>query len=285
MAPITVIIPCYRCMTTIKRAVDSVAGQTLLPAEMILVDDASDDGTFEQMNKLRHVHEEGWIRVLRLSANGGPSAARNAGWNAASQPYIAFLDADDTWHPQKIEIQYEWMSMHPEVALCGHRYAVKRDVVPAPRVMSANVTSTSFTRRSLLLSNRFSTPTVMLKRSIGNRFEESKRHSEDYLLWLEICLGGMENRFLSAELTFLHKAAFGESGLSSNMGKMTQGELDTYWRVFRKGYINRAEYAFLHGWCLLKYMRRLALWYLRRLPRAARSTHAGSAATLDDAPH
>lgn len=259
MTPVTVIVPCYRCVDTIQRAVESVARQTWIPAEVILVDDDSNDGTIDRLYQLRDMYADGWIRVLRSPRNGGPSVARNIGWSVASQPYIAFLDADDSWHPQKIEIQYQWMSAHPEVALSGHGFSLKRDLAPPVPVPPGTVATTTFSRRALLMSNHFSTPTVMLRRSIGDRFEEAKRYSEDFLLWLEICLQGHESASLRAELTYLHKAPFGESGLSSDLGAMTRGELDTYRRLLRKGYINRAEHAFLHCWCLLKHIRRVVL--------------------------
>jgi glycosyltransferase involved in cell wall biosynthesis len=257
----------------------------LVPAEVILVDDDSKDGTIERLNQLRDVYEDGWIRVLRSPCNGGPSVARNVGWNAASQPYVAFLDADDSWHPQKIEIQYQWMSAHPDVVLSGHRFVLKRDLAPPEAVMPGSVVATSFSRRALLVSNRFSTPTVMLRRSVVNRFEEAKRHSEDFLLWLEICLQGDKTVSLSAELTYLHKAPFGEGGLSSELGRMTRGELDTYSRLFSKGYINRREHAYLHCWCLLKYLRRIALRYLKSPPRPMRCPHTGASTALDETKH
>ncbi|QTN30415.1 glycosyltransferase family 2 protein [Rhodoferax sp. AJA081-3] len=118
-APVSVVVPCYRCAATIARAVSSVAAQTLRPAEMILVDDASGDATLQQLHTLQAQHGP-LIRVVALAANAGAASARNAGWNLATQPYIAFLDADDTWHPQKLEIQYRYMQQHPEVALSGH---------------------------------------------------------------------------------------------------------------------------------------------------------------------
>jgi glycosyltransferase involved in cell wall biosynthesis len=278
MAPITVIVPCYRCGATIQRAIESIAHQTLIPAEVILVDDASDDGTIERLTQLCDSYQNGWIRVLRSARNAGPSAARNAGWNAASQPYIAFLDADDSWHPRKIEIQYQWMSAHPQVALAGHKYSLKRDLAPPEPITPGMVAATAFSRRELLLSNRFWTSTVMLRRGIGNRFEEAKRHSEDFLLWLQICFQGHEHVSLSGELTYLHKAPYGEGGLSKDLGCMARGELDTYGRIYRQGYISGAEYAFLQGWSQLKYVRRIALTALRsftaRLPKSQIATRA-----------
>src|SRR5438309_8195778 len=110
-APVSVIIPCYRCAATIERAMLSVAEQSVRPAEAILIDDASGDNTFAVMEKIRNKYGD-WIRIVALPMNQGAAAARNAGWHAATQPYIAFLDADDAWHPRKIEIQYGYMQQH-----------------------------------------------------------------------------------------------------------------------------------------------------------------------------
>src|SRR5690606_11478324 len=107
-------------MNTVVRAVASVDAQTLLPAEVILVDDSSGDGTLNVLYSLQEKYTPGWIKVLALPENVGAGEARNAGWEMATQDYIAFLDADDSWHPQKIEIQYEWMRSHIDVSFTGH---------------------------------------------------------------------------------------------------------------------------------------------------------------------
>src|SRR5699024_8519197 len=100
-APVSVIIPCYRCADVISRAIESLSGQSWLPKEVILIDDASDDNTLEALHKLQTEHKAGWIRVHSMSKNGGPGVARNMGWDLAAENYIAFLDSDDIWHPRK----------------------------------------------------------------------------------------------------------------------------------------------------------------------------------------
>ena len=102
---ISVIIPCYRCSDTIERAVASVVAQTLQPAEVILVDDCSGDGTLATLNKIQAHYPQGWVQVIECSVNGGAGTARNAGWAAATQTYLAFLDADDIWLPEKLKSQ------------------------------------------------------------------------------------------------------------------------------------------------------------------------------------
>lgn len=108
-APVSVVVPCWRCRDTIARAVESIAAQTRLPHEVILVDDASGDGTAGALHALAGRYPKDWITVIEQRDNGGAGVARNAGWETASSPYIAFLDADDAWHPKKLEIQVAWM--------------------------------------------------------------------------------------------------------------------------------------------------------------------------------
>ena len=119
---VSVVVPCYRCARTVERAVASVAAQTALPMEVILVDDASSDGTREALLALRERHAPGWIKLVLLDKNVGAASARNAGWEQGAGQFIAFLDADDSWHPRKLELQYAFMASHPHVAVSGHRH-------------------------------------------------------------------------------------------------------------------------------------------------------------------
>lgn len=252
-APVSVIIPCYNCAMTIERAIISVSGQTFRPLEVWLIDDASSDNTPEVLQKLSSRFGD-WLRVVRLPKNSGPSTARNTGWNLASQPYIAFLDADDSWHPQKIELQYAWMAARPDVALTAHRYVVQDDQYrPAP---ATGLKSGKVSLGQLLLSNRFSTPTVMVRRNITERFQEGKRYAEDYLLWLSIA-AQQDCYFLDASLTFLHKAPYGAAGLSAQMWAMEKGELDTFRTLCRTRKISCFALPALYLYSLSKFALRL----------------------------
>ena len=123
LTPVSVVIPCYRCGLTVRRALASIVQQSSRPQEVILVDDASGDDTWSTLTAFEAAHP-GWVRLVQLPHNRGAASARNAGWAVATQPCIAFLDADDAWHPEKIEIQYDYMKRNPEVLLCGHRHRV-----------------------------------------------------------------------------------------------------------------------------------------------------------------
>ncbi|HEU0187359.1 MAG TPA: glycosyltransferase family 2 protein [Gallionellaceae bacterium] len=266
-AEVSVIIPCYRCVDTVERAVDSVLGQRLLPMELLLVDDASDDAgaTLAELQRLQLRHQHTLpIRVIPLAHNGGPGTARNAGWEQAQQPYLAFLDADDSWHAEKLKIQYQWMKAHPQVTLTGHQ---SRQIKPGDRPPEVSDTPRvrALGRYQLLFSNRLPARSVMLKRDIIQRFEAGKRHAEDYLLWLNIVLAGEPAWLIEAPLACSYKADFADHGLSGNLWKMERGELDTYKSVHRRGLISGPAYLTVTFMSVLKFVRRLLLAGLRRL--------------------
>jgi glycosyltransferase involved in cell wall biosynthesis len=225
-----------------------------MPAEVLLINDASRDDTAKVLTELSS-RFSGWIKVLELPQNCGPSTARNTGWSRAAQPYIAFLDADDSWHPQKIEVQYQWMAARPEVCLSSHRYIYGDTSTPAS-VNPDSIVSKRISFKRLLLSNLFSTPNVMLRRDIPERFRDGKRYAEDYLLWLSIA-AGHECHLLDIKLTYLHKAPFGASGLSADMWYMERGELAVYNDLYEKGLISVFQFLILVPYSLSKFMLRL----------------------------
>ena len=244
----------------------SVVQQTQRPAELILVDDGSADGTWELLQSIRARLGE-WVKIVALPVNAGAASARNAGWNMATQPYVAFLDADDAWHIKKIEIQYGYMQQHPDVALCGHLCRQLPEGLtdnPAWEVALAGVQTITWSR--LLLRHQFVTPSVMLKREIGMRFSDGMRHMEDHRLWLEIVGAPLRTVKLQAELAALYKPAYGASGLSSNMWAMERAELANYRYFYVRGKLSLPPLFLLQCYSLVKFLRRIAIVrFLHRL--------------------
>lgn len=266
-APVSVVVPCYRCVDTIGRAVGSIAEQTLMPAELILVDDGSGDGTLERLHALAADHAPGWIKVIALPQNRGAADARNAGWAVAAQPYLAFLDADDAWHPRKIELQYGYMKAHPDVALCAHRHEVLSTPEVPDRPVGA-VAAERISKGALLRSNNFFAPSMMmLKRDVRQRFLSGRRHVDDHLLWLQIVCAGQEFVRLSPRLAYTYKQPFGQSGLSAQLWPMEKAELANYWILRREGSIGLTTAFALSAYSLAKFVRRLALVRMRAEPR------------------
>lgn len=263
MSPIdvTVVIPSFNSESTIYRAVASIAAQSLLPKRVIIVDDFSADQKLIQNEFQRILDDFGdkFSLSLELQAiNGGPAKARNHGWNLAQSRYIAFLDADDSWHPQKLEIQYGAMERHPGYALTGHGYAVVDPATPPANLTYSGAQDPRLvTSRELLLRNWFCTPGVMLRRELTTRFSEKKRRSEDYLLWLEIAFSGNKVGFIDLPLARLYKAAYGSGGLSSAFFRSEMEEIDTYFELRRKRFVSIRTLLAVVTWSIIKFVRRL----------------------------
>jgi len=100
---ISVIIPAYNREKTIVRSINSVINQTYKNIEIIIVDDCSTDNTFQIASSFQDYR----IRVIRLERNSGAQTARNKGIEIANGKWIAFLDSDDVWEPNKLELQYQ----------------------------------------------------------------------------------------------------------------------------------------------------------------------------------
>jgi glycosyltransferase involved in cell wall biosynthesis len=254
-APVSVVIPCWRCSATIRRAIDSIVGQSVLPAEVILVDDASGDDTLATLRQLADRFPSGWIRVVGLAKNGGPGAARNAGWDLASQEWIAFLDADDAWHPRKIEMQLAWLQAHPDTALCGHGTELSTGTNSYPNVPN-RPTGRRVSFNQMLISNRFPTRSVMLRRDLPFRFGD-RTVTEDYLLWLEIILAGYAAYHIHAPLSFSFRADYSPGGYSGQLWRHEQRELEAWRLLHCKGKINFLVRGIATIWSITKFIRRV----------------------------
>lgn len=265
IASVSVVIPCYRCARTIERALTSVAVQTVRPAEVILVDDASGDDTWSVLTELAKAYP-GWIKLLRFEENQGAASARNAGWAAATQAYVAFLDADDSWNTEKLHVQYAYMRNNPEVSLCGHRCVWLQDGEVLP-VLQKEFHSTKISATSLLFKNAFFTPSVMLKRDIRHRFQKGKRFAEDFLLWQQIAFSGLNVVRIESPLAYIHKSPYGAGGLSAQLWRMESGELSNFVTLYRAGSINAPLHVAAILFSVLKFIRRLLLAQLSGLSK------------------
>lgn len=189
---VSVVIPAYNAASYLELAIDSVAKQTLDDLEVIVVDDASTDGTAEKARKL--LAERGLRhKVVTLAVNGGPSVARNSGVALASGEYVAFLDADDEWLPKKLALQVALMSAHPQVTLCG----CQADWVDAAgqlfRPLYRDLPTLLPDGWKLLLWNCYvATPCAMARRlDLGIRpFDTRLRVGEDRDLWIRLASNG-----------------------------------------------------------------------------------------------
>ncbi len=113
-SPVSVVIPTYNGSKYLAEAIESVFAQTLLPAEIIVVDDCSKDNTLDIVKSLRGPVA---IRILQLERNsGGPVLPMTRGFEASTKPYIATLDQDDRMAPDRLARQVSALELHPDAA-------------------------------------------------------------------------------------------------------------------------------------------------------------------------
>lgn len=267
-ADVSVIIPVYNSKDTIGRAVESVIKQTVLPQEIILIDDCSTDKfTIECLKNLKNKYKNIIdFKLILCTENRGPGTARNIGWNLSKSKYIAFLDSDDVWHPQKIEIQYNFMKKNNDIFFCTHQINVIKEYLQNEFNDVDNKKNPCFIEVNpyRLLFKHYSdgTPCVMLKRDLNYRFKEEKKYSEDYLLWLEILFKN-KGVLIEKNLAAAFKPLYGAGGLSKNLWKIEKGELETFKILQQKGYISVWLRYCVSCFSLLKFFRRIIICKLR----------------------
>jgi glycosyltransferase involved in cell wall biosynthesis len=180
---VSVIIPTYNRAALVKEAVSSVLAQTLPDFELLVVDDASTDGTREALAAFG-----GKIRVLSRPSRGGVAAARNTGIAAAQGEWLAFLDSDDLWLPQKLARQMAFMKANPELLLSQtEEIWVRRGARVNPPRTHAKEGGRIFLRS--LERCLVSPSAVILHRRLFDAhggFDEALPAAEDYDLWLRL---------------------------------------------------------------------------------------------------
>ncbi len=232
-APITVIIPTYNSASTIERALKSIIVQSLLPREIIIIDDSSLDNTLEVINAFVKQYSNFLdIRILSTEKNSGAGHSRNIGLTNAKFNMIAFLDSDDTWHPDKLNLQYRFMIANPNCCLSGHLLVLNdlyKNNITKQKFNKISFNKISFNK--LLFKNYFNTPTVMMRYNKVN-FPNNQRYSEDYHLWLHTTKYFNNSYFLNLELASVHKPLYGISGLSNDLTRMYTGEVISLYSLF-----------------------------------------------------
>ena len=263
IAAVSVVVPCFRCTHTIDQAVASVAAQIVRPAEVLLVDDGSGDGTLDRLWSVARAYPAGWIKVIAMPRNAGPSAARNRGWEQASQPWIAFLDADDSWHPQKLKLQMEALANDPHIDLIAHEMNVQSRSAPAPALRDP-LKVRVFPRRLLMLRSPFPTASIMLRRDLPFRFDEARRRAEDFMLWAQILLSGYRCAKLNQVLASWHKPPFGAGGLSGDLAAMYEAAGDVRKTLHERGLLSGWQRWLGDALSLVRYARRRVITFKRR---------------------
>lgn len=208
---VSVVMPTFNSSRTVTRALKSVFAQTYQPLEIIIADDASKDDTRRCVDAL------GDARITFLESgektNQGPATTRNRALAKANGTYVAFLDSDDEWLPDKIEKQVRFLESHPR---CSMVVTNANDVSPEGEVIETEFRSTRPVAgpeawRTLLKYSFIETSSVMaplsLVREVGG-FDPRLLVSQDQDLWIRLAVRG-EVGIIDEVLGKIHQVATG----------------------------------------------------------------------------
>ncbi len=179
---ISVIIPTYNRRHTLERAIDSVLSQTFKPFEIIIVDDGSEDGT-------RNWVQEAYPSIKYIyQPNNGVSSARNKGIRSSRGSWIALLDSDDEWMPEKLEDQFIFINENPGSLFCHTNEIWIRNGVRVNQMKKHKKYGGDIFKYCLDMC-RISPSSSLIKKEVFEDvglFDESLTVCEDYDLWLRI---------------------------------------------------------------------------------------------------
>jgi glycosyltransferase involved in cell wall biosynthesis len=188
---VSVICPAYRCEPYIGAAIASVRAQTFGGWELIVADDGSSDGTVAAARAAAGADER--IRVLELEHKGLPGAVRNRAAAEAKGRYLAFLDGDDLWGPEKLEVQLAFFGRNPDCEAAYHDFTFlgSDEAVARHGALWEKRLDSELGFESLLIKNCINTCTVMLRtevfRELGGFDEDpALRVGEDHEFWLRL---------------------------------------------------------------------------------------------------
>ncbi|MDQ6891352.1 MAG: glycosyltransferase [Acidobacteriota bacterium] len=212
MPTVSVVIPTYNRANLVGAAIVSVLEQSFQDFEIVVVDDASTDHTEAVVQRFRDVR----IKFVRQSANRGDAAARNRGVAGSTGEFVAFLDDDDEWLPEKLRLQLQALADGSSALGGVHtgRYIIDRESGKVTRELAPSGADKEW---------RISTSSILLKRRCLNEagpFDEDNPFSSDFDMWLRI-LSRYQLVYIDQPLV---RAYVHGNRLSTNIAKMIKGE-------------------------------------------------------------
>ncbi len=262
-AVFSVVIPVYNCEKSIISALESVFSQTRLDLikEILVVNDGSTDATDAVIRQYLSHPTPCPVRYFTQS-NHGVSYSRNFAIRKAQAPWIALLDADDMWHPNKIARQFEAIKKNPAIRLLGAREPLKILIGRLHGLIKLDA-------KTLCIRSILSTPSVVFHKETGLKlglFNESMQYCEDLFFFQKFLL--CDGCYILAEDLVTYdcwKDFSGQSGLSSHLYEMHLGRNACVKDLARMGLISRSFERLILAFNSLKFVRRIGICAVKRL--------------------
>ena len=234
-APVSVIIPHHNRSQFLGSAIDSILAQTLQPAEIVIVDDASSPAHLAALDRFR-AH----ARIIAMPENVGAAKARTKGVDEARGEFIAFLDDDDLWYPHKLELQYGLIRADPSLeAIAGSMTIRYRNGLPD--VLLRSHSPEIITLKTALAGTPALFQTLLIRSNAMRRLmplDSSFRVLDDRDFWIRFAAAGFRARYLAEPAAYLNRDE--APRLTGNWKRM----LDESLRIVDK---HEALYATVHG--------------------------------------
>lgn len=223
MSLVSIIIPSYNSSKTIVESLNSVLEQTYTNFEIIIVDDCSTDDTVSIVESYIIKHNDIRIRLIQLEINtGSPAVPRNIGLDNAKGDFIAFLDSDDLWLPQKLEIQVNEMSNKKIDFVCSS-YFIRRN----HKIVGCYTPPTFVNYDSLIHNNSIGCLTAILNSKLIGDLRFNKQGHEDYAFWLKILKKTDGVYSINEPLAIYNRTP---NSISSNKKML----FSFFWNIYRK---------------------------------------------------
>ena len=242
---ISVIIPVYNAEKSIEKSLICIKNQTWEGVfEIILVNDGSSDRSKTIIENYQQNHQDQNI-ILINQENRGVSKARNAAMKIAQGDYIALLDSDDEWLPEKTEKQMKFLE-NQNIDFITSLW--NNENITFPYKLQPPNKLVKITLKKLLFKITGQTSTAIFKRKIFENtgfFDENQNYSEDANYWMRI--SEKNQMYLLPEKLVIAgngKKSFGFSGLSANLKEMEKGIQKNIWEMYQTKRINFPEYLF-----------------------------------------
>lgn len=273
MKNLTVIIPIYNNENILENLQNKIFFLSNNYIQIIVVDDFSQDKTYSELNNFVKRNNLINVEIYRNSKNMGPSYSRNVGIKKATCEYIAFLDSDDDWHPQKINIQIEMMEKFDfKISGTQHKVISPKELHNEQSIDYQNLQTIHYSIikwPKILFVSPFSTPSVVIHESLKEYlFDETIRYSEDYNLWKRITYKYKAIKIqLPLTYTFKHDYISESNSLSSNLKKMQLGVEESFNKLIISKDIALVDKFFLViglFFSKIKYFRRLIIRKMNR---------------------
>ncbi|MGA5817828.1 glycosyltransferase family 2 protein [Kitasatospora sp. NPDC094028] len=231
MPLVSVVMPVHNSAATLGASVRSVLAQTHTDVELLITDDASTDGSMDLLRDLARQDER--VRPQAAPEQGGAARARNLALARARGEYVALLDSDDMWLPEKLERQLAFaaegdapLTFTSYYKVDGDHVGEASDFVPNGRVIEARE---RVTYRDMLVQDHIGALTAMYNRKVlGTRLMPDMPKRQDYALWLSIMRNGHPARGLREPLAVYRSGRAGS--LSSNKLSLVEHN----WALYRQ---------------------------------------------------